>query len=78
MLPDGLLRDLASRSPAELGELLAARPDAARPGTGSLEDLAEALLSRAGLRRALDALSRPELDAVERAVLLGPPEDPAA
>ena len=30
------------------------------------------------LRRALDALSRPELDAVERAVLLGPPEDPAA
>ena len=78
MLPDGLLRDLASRSPAELGELLAARPDAARPGTEFLEDLAEALLSRAGLRRALDALSRPELDAVERAVLLGPPEDPAA
>ncbi|MFE7631466.1 helicase-associated domain-containing protein [Kocuria sp. NPDC057446] len=78
MLPDGLLRDLASRSPAELGELLTARPDAARPGTDSVEDLAENLLSRAGLRRALDCLSRPELDAVERAVVLGPSDDSAA
>ncbi|MFI7496396.1 helicase-associated domain-containing protein [Kocuria sp. M4R2S49] len=78
MLPDGLLRDLASRSPAELGELLAARPDAVRPGTASVEELAEALLSRAGLRRALDILSRPELDAVERAVVLGSPDEPAA
>ncbi|WP_424346564.1 helicase-associated domain-containing protein [Kocuria sp. CH-021] len=76
MLPDGLLRDLASRSPAELGELLAARPEAVRPGTESVEDLAEALLSRAGLRRALDELSRPELDAVERAVVLGGPAAP--
>ncbi|MEX5294472.1 helicase-associated domain-containing protein [Kocuria sp. CPCC 205268] len=73
MLPDDLLRDLASRSPAELGALLAARPDAVRPGTASFGELAGTLLSRGSLRRALDALSRPELDAVERAVLLGPP-----
>ncbi|HST71202.1 MAG TPA: helicase-associated domain-containing protein [Kocuria rosea] len=78
MLPDGLLRDLASRSPAELGELLAARPDLVRPGTASFADLAEALLARAGQRRALDELTRPELDAVERAVVLGMPADPAA
>lgn len=78
MLPDGLLRDLASRSPAELGELLAVRPDAVRPGTASVADLAEALLSRAGLRRALDLLTRPELDAVERAAVLGAGDEPAA
>lgn len=77
MLPDGLLRDLAARSPDELAALLAARPDAVRPGTTTIAELAEALLSRAGLRRALDELSRPELDALERVVVLGPPDGPA-
>ncbi|MFI7482787.1 helicase-associated domain-containing protein [Kocuria sp. M1R5S2] len=76
MVPDGLLRDLASRSPAELAELLAARPDAVRSAT-TTADLAEALLSRTGLRRALDQLSRPELDALERAAVLGVPEGSA-
>ena len=76
MPPDALLRDLASRSPGELAELLAARPDAVRPAA-TAAGLAQALLSRTGLRRALDDLSRPELDAVERAVVLGPPDAPA-
>ncbi|GGG42052.1 hypothetical protein GCM10011374_00500 [Kocuria dechangensis] len=78
MVPDGLLRDLASRSPAELAALLSARSDAVRPGTASFADLAEGLVSRSGLRRALDELTRPELDAVERAVVLGMPDVPAA
>ncbi|MFC4902072.1 helicase-associated domain-containing protein [Kocuria oceani] len=77
MVPDGLLRDLAARSPGELAALLDARPDAVRPGTTTTAELAEALLSRAGLSRALDELSRPELDALERAVVLGTPDGPA-
>ncbi|MGX5358522.1 helicase-associated domain-containing protein [Kocuria sp. KH4] len=78
MVPDGLLRDLAARSPGELAALLDARPDAVRPGTTTTAELAEALLSRAGLSRAVDELSRPELDALERAVVLGVPDGPAA
>ncbi len=78
MVPDGLLRDLAARSPGELAALLDARPDAVRPGTTTTAELAEALLSRAGLSRAVDELSRPELDALERAAVLGVPDGSAA
>ena len=70
--PAGLQEELSSRSAAELAALLRLRPDLARAAPASAARLAQLASTRASLHRAALGLERPELDALEQAILLGP------
>ncbi|PKZ42267.1 hypothetical protein CYJ76_02920 [Kytococcus schroeteri] len=67
-----LAADLRGRSEAELTDLLLTRPDLARHTIGDLASLAAAATTTASLTRALDALTRPELQVLESAMVLAP------
>ncbi|NMR31473.1 helicase-associated domain-containing protein [Crystallibacter degradans] len=64
-----LADDLAARSDSQLRALLSARPDLCLPPVPDFSALAARACTRISLQRALEKLSRPELDLLETIVL---------
>ena len=64
-----LADDLAARSDSQLRALLSARPDLCLPPVPDFSALAARACTRISLQRALEKLSRPELDVLETIVL---------
>lgn len=67
-----LADDLRGRSPEELADLLEARPDLARSSSTDLAGLAAAATTPTSVQRALEGLTRPELQALEAVLVLAP------
>jgi len=67
-----LAEDLRGRSDAELSDLLAARPDLARPAPGDITTLAARANTRASTSRALDRLDLAHLHTLEAVCVAAP------
>ncbi|HET7398787.1 MAG TPA: helicase-associated domain-containing protein [Intrasporangium sp.] len=71
-----LADDIRGRSDEELGRLVLARPDLARPAPADLTSLAARASTRSSVQRAVESLDRGHLEVLEALVVAGEQPDP--